>query len=173
MSLPCCHHSHRGGRILDWKHRRYNRLDRSLAPHIEYRGEDGSEQLRIVLRIGAPVDATETRIAQKQPIGGYRRDHATREANDDKSAVPREATYARLRYGPANRVDDNVDAALSCLSLNGLQSTACRIVESHVGALFCADSAPALASRRCNDAAAEALGNLNRGDTGATCSRMD
>jgi hypothetical protein len=41
-------------------------------------------------------------------------------ANDDTSAVPSEATHALFCYWPANRVTDNIDAALPCFSLNGL-----------------------------------------------------
>jgi hypothetical protein len=98
VSLSCRDHFYRGRGVLDCENRGYDRLDSSFAPHAEYRIEDRLESVRIVLRVGAPIDAGDARIAQKQPAGGYRRDRAAREANHDKSAVPSEATHALLCY---------------------------------------------------------------------------
>jgi hypothetical protein len=98
VGLPCRDHFYRGRRILDWENRGYDRLDRSFAPHAEYRIEDRLESVRIVLRVGAPIDAGDARIGQKQPVDGYRCDLAAREANHHKSAVSSEATHALLCY---------------------------------------------------------------------------
>src|SRR5574338_735593 len=106
--LPAAEVRERLRRVLERVGPEHDRPDAALLGQVEERPEDLGNRLRLVLRVGAPVEPGDLDVLEQDAVGGHARDGAAREADHDEAAVPRDALERALEDVAADRVVDHV-----------------------------------------------------------------
>src|SRR5262249_14985995 len=115
----------------------------------------------------APEHADDRAAFQQREIERDPRNVAGREADDEQATTPGERSQRRLRIRAAYRIVHDVDAAAAGQRGDLFAQIAGAVIDRFVGAVRAADRELLVARRGGDDARAERLADLDRGDADA------